>query len=185
MRKTEEAQLPALFRPFGLVGPLARARPPPSPLSPPCGSVLSAPRPASSTTLSLSAQWGRLVGTLARCALACLCRCFVSPACQSLSSPATARPRGPRARTSRSSRPRRLPAPNHRLDPLLKSPHTPTSPLPHSFRPCTLTRAARARSSSSPELPHRQASCARIQPQQSSTTIPDRALPPSGTACGG
>jgi hypothetical protein len=29
--------------------------------------------------------------------------------------------------------------PNRRLDPLLKSPHAPTSPLPHSFCPCTLT----------------------------------------------
>jgi hypothetical protein len=53
--------------------------------------------------------------------------------------------------------------------PLLKSLHTPASPLRHSFRPCTLTRVAQARSSSSLELP-RKASCARIRPQQSSAT---------------
>jgi hypothetical protein len=61
-------------------------------------------------------------------------------------------------------------------------PAHPHLPLPHSFHPCTLTRATRTRSSSSPELPRRQASCARIRPQQSSDTVPDRAPPSSGTA---
>jgi hypothetical protein len=172
--KTKEAQLP-LFRPVGPVGPLAHARLPPSPLSPPCGPILSAPHLASSPTLSHSAQWGHLVGALARCALARLCRSSVGPACQSLLPPSTARPRGPRARTPRPPRPRRLPTPNRRLDPLVKSLHAPTSPLLHSFRPCTLTRAACTRFSSLPELPHREASYVRIHPQQSSTAVPDRA----------
>jgi hypothetical protein len=76
-------------------------------------------------------MWVHLVDALARCALARLCRCFAGPACQSLSPPSTARSRGPRARTPRSLRPRCLPAPNRHPDPLLKSPHTPTSPLTH------------------------------------------------------
>jgi hypothetical protein len=72
---------------------------------------------------------------------------FRDPACPSLSPPSTARLRGPHARTPRSPRPRRHPAPNRHPDPLFKSPHTPTSPMPHSFFPCTLTRAARTRQS--------------------------------------
>jgi hypothetical protein len=122
----------ACARPRGQAAPPvsggSRARLPPSPLSPPCGPVLSAPRPVSSLAFSLSAQWGHLVGAVARCALARLCRCSASPACQSLSPPSTARLRGPRVRTSRSLHPRHLPAPNRHPDPLFKSPHTPTSP---------------------------------------------------------
>jgi hypothetical protein len=60
-----------------------RARLPPSPLSPPCGPVMSAPRLASSSALSLSAQWGLLVGALAHCALVRLCHCSAGTICQS------------------------------------------------------------------------------------------------------
>jgi hypothetical protein len=81
MRKPKKPSSP-LFRSFGPVGPPARAHLSPSPLSPPCGPVLSALRLASSSTLSLSTQWGRLVGALARCALVRICRCSAGPTCQ-------------------------------------------------------------------------------------------------------
>jgi hypothetical protein len=64
MRKSKKPSSP-LFRSIDPVGPLARARLPPSPLSPPCGPVLSAPRSASSSALSLSARWGHIVNALA------------------------------------------------------------------------------------------------------------------------
>jgi hypothetical protein len=83
---------------------------------------------ASSLAFSLSAQWGRLVGALARRVLARLCRCSTGPACQSLSPPSTARLRGPCARTPRSPRPRRHPAQNRHPDPLFKCPRTPPPP---------------------------------------------------------
>ena len=72
--------------------------------------------------------------------------------------PSTAHMREPRTRTPRSPRPRRHPAPNRHPTPST-SPRTPHFPLPLSFRLCPLTRAARARSSSSPELPRRQTPC--------------------------
>jgi hypothetical protein len=85
MRKPKKPNFPHVPA-FGPIGPLVLACLPPSPLSPPCGPVLSASRPASLPALSLSAQWDCLVDALARCALARLCRCFADPGCQSLPS---------------------------------------------------------------------------------------------------
>jgi hypothetical protein len=48
-------------------------------------------------------------------------------------------PCGPRARTPKPPRSRHLPAQNRRLNPLLKSLHAPTFPLPHSLCTYALT----------------------------------------------
>jgi hypothetical protein len=72
-------------------------------------------------TFSLSAQWGRLVGALACCALACLCRCSVGPNCQPLPSfnRLPARTAHTHAETAAPTSPL---APNRHLDP---PPHVP------------------------------------------------------------
>jgi hypothetical protein len=64
------------FRPFGPLGPLARARLPPSPLSPPRGPVLPAPCPVSLPTFSLCP-----VGPPCRCPGPLLARACVSLFC--------------------------------------------------------------------------------------------------------
>jgi hypothetical protein len=106
------------------------------------GPRLSAPTCAPLPFLPLTVRWGRPNGASACRALVRLCRCPAGPARQSLPPPTTAHLRRPRACTPRSPRPRHHPAPNRYPDPLYKSPHTPTSPLPRSFCLCPLTRVA-------------------------------------------
>jgi hypothetical protein len=144
--KTSRACVPAPARPRSLTG------------APHLSASTCASLPLSLSLfcgVTLSALWlvvcSRVCAAVPRASLA-----------RPLPPPSTARLRGPRARTPRSPRPRHHPAPNQHPDPLYKSPHTPTSPLPRSFRLCPLIRAARTRFSSSPELPRRQASCSRI-----------------------
>jgi hypothetical protein len=156
-----------------LTGSGPRTRFSPSPLSPPCGPILSVPRPACSLAFSFSAQWGRLVGALARRVLARLCRCSAGPTCQFLSPPSTARLRGPHARTPRSPRLCRHPTPNLHPNPLFTSSHTPTSPCLTHFAP------ARSLELRAPVLQaHRSFPVARRPAPESAT---GRARPPSQT----
>jgi hypothetical protein len=143
--KPSHARVPALARPQSLIG---------------------GPRLLASTRVSLPLYLSLFCGVTLSVLWPVMCsRVWAAVSRSPLASPSPLlQPLacGPRARTPRSPCPCRHPAPNRHPDPLYKSPHTPTSPLPRSFRLCPLTRAARACFSSSLELPHRKASYARI-----------------------
>jgi hypothetical protein len=110
--------------------------------------------PRFSSFLPLAVRWGRLVSALACRALARLCCCPASLARQS--SPSFNRSPARTARThAEIAMPTLPPSSKQAPRPPLQVPAHPQVPLHRSFCLYPLTRATRARSSSSLELPRR------------------------------